>query len=156
MSNLACNGPVTNATEQNKGRVQVEIRVESVKDLEELFDGKIEPAEVRTAVLDDALVDTGASLLSLPISVIRQLGLTRLKSRNVVTAAGRMDVGLYSPVRLTIQGRDCMLQVVEVPDGVPPLVGQLALEQLDFVVDMQQHKLVGNPRHGGEFVLEMY
>jgi hypothetical protein len=43
-----------------------------------------------------------------------------------------------------------------VPDGVPILIGQLPLEHLDFVVDMRQHALVGNPAHGGEHMYERY
>ena len=55
-----------------------------------------------------------------------------------------------------IQGRDCDLDVMEVPDGVPVLVGQVPLELLDFVVDPINQRLIGNPDHGGEQVLEMY
>lgn len=40
--------------------------------------------------------------------------------------------------------------------GVPPLIGQIPLEMLDFVVDPRGQKLIGNPEHGGEHVIEMY
>jgi hypothetical protein len=63
---------------------------------------------------------------------------------------------MYSAVRLTIQGRSCTMDVMEVPDDVPVLIGQLPLEHLDFVIDMRQHALVGNPAHGGEHVYELY
>ena len=43
---------------------------------------------------------------------------------------------MYETVRLTIQGRDCSMDVLEVPDGVPVLIGQIPLEHLDFVVDL--------------------
>ena len=39
---------------------------------------------------------------------------------------------------------------IEVPDGVPILIGQLPFEHLDFVVDMRSHSLIGNPAHGGD------
>jgi hypothetical protein len=48
------------------------------------------------------------------------------------------------------------MDVVEVPDSVPVLIGQLPLEHLDFVIDMKAQTLIGNPRHGGEHVYEMY
>ena len=43
---------------------------------------------------------------------------------------------MYEAVKLTIQGRSCTMDVMEVPDGIPPLIGQLPLEHLDFVVNM--------------------
>ena len=63
---------------------------------------------------------------------------------------------MYQAVRLTIQGRDCTMDVIEVPDNVPVLIGQLPLEHLDFVVDLRARKLIGNPAHGGEHLYEMY
>ncbi len=55
-----------------------------------------------------------------------------------------------------MQGRDCTVDVVEVPDEVPVLIGQIPLEILDFVVDPANRKLIGNPAHGGEHMFEMY
>ena len=46
------------------------------------------------------------------------------------TAAGPCDVTVYGAVRLTIQGRDCVLEVTEVGDDVPTLIGQIPLEWL--------------------------
>ena len=37
------------------------------------------------------------------------------------------------------------MDVMEVPDDAPVLTGQLPLEQLDFVVDLQSRTLIGNP-----------
>jgi hypothetical protein len=45
---------------------------------------------------------------------------------------------------------------MEVPDGVPVLIGQIPLEALDLVVDLRGRRLIGNPAHGGEHVLELY
>jgi len=53
-------------------------------------------------------------------------------------------------------GRDCTVDVTEVPDTVPVLVGQIPLEFLDFAVDPKQQRLIGNPEQGGEHVLELY
>jgi len=46
--------------------------------------------------------------------------------------------------------------VMEVPDDVPVLIGQLPLEHLDLVVDLRSRSLIGNPAHGGEHVYELY
>ena len=58
-------------------------------------------------------------------------------------------------VRVTQIGVPTM-DVMEVPDTVPVLIGQLPLEHLDFVEDMRSRKLIGNPAHGGEHVYELY
>jgi hypothetical protein len=63
---------------------------------------------------------------------------------------------MYDAVRLTIQGRSCTMDVMEVPDDVPVLVGQILLEHLDLVIDTRSRRLIGNPAHGGEHVYEMY
>jgi hypothetical protein len=62
---------------------------------------------------------------------------------------------VYDAVRLTIQGRDCTMDVMEVPDGTPVLIGQLPLEYLDFVVDLRSHSRIGNPAHGGEHMYDL-
>jgi len=49
-----------------------------------------------------------------------------------------------------------MMDVMEVPDDIPVLIGQLPLEQLDFVVDLRSRSLIGNPAHGGEHIFELY
>ncbi|HUP78178.1 MAG TPA: retropepsin-like aspartic protease, partial [Pirellula sp.] len=106
--------------------------------------------------IDNALVDSGATLLSIPTRLIRELGLERISSKRVTSSVGSATADMYSAVRLTIQGRSCTMDVMEVPDDVPVLIGQIPLEHLDFVVDMREHKLIGNPAHGGEHVYELY
>jgi predicted aspartyl protease len=104
----------------------------------------------------DALVDTGATLLSLPTRLIRELGLTARRKRKVISSTGAAEATVYDVVRLTIQDRDCPVEVIEVPDDVPVLIGQLPLENHDLVVDLQARRLTGNPAHGGEQVFELY
>lgn len=138
------------------GRVVTEARFENLKDLWAVEQGLRLPDQARTITISDALVDTGATLLSLPTSLIQQLGLARFSSRRVRSSTGPAEVAVYDAVRLTIRGRSCTMDVLEVPDGVPALIGQIPLESLDFVVDPLSQSLIGNPAHGGEHVLEMY
>ncbi len=138
------------------GRVQVELTVESVEDLWAARKGEIPPEKVRKVVIPDALVDTGASSLALPTSVIQQLGLKKVKERPVRVATGTGVVSIYDVVQFTIMGREDKIQVIEVPDGNPALVGQLPLEMLCFVVDRKNHKLIGDPFTGGEQILDLF
>jgi hypothetical protein len=88
--------------------------------------------------------------------MIEQLGLRRFQGRRDRTSAGLFEFGVYSTVRLTIQGRECRVDVAEVPDDCPVLIGQVPLEQLDFVVDPVGQRLIGNPEHGGEHMMDMF
>jgi len=138
------------------GRVVTEATFENLNDLFDAERGMIPDSQVRRVTANDALVDTGATLLSLPTTLIRQLGLKERSRRRVTSSAGLTEAAMYDAVRLTIQGRTCTMDVMEVPDTVPILIGQIPLEQLDFVVDMRNRTLIGNPAHGGEQVYEMY
>ncbi len=63
---------------------------------------------------------------------------------------------MYDPVRLTIMGRDCTMDVLGAPEAAPVRIGRIPLLHLDLVVDLAACKLTGNPAHGGEHVYEMY
>jgi predicted aspartyl protease len=141
---------------QEIGRVLVEAAVENLKDAWDAERGMLAADDVRRVVVREALGDTGATSLSLPTGLIRQLGLDKRSEKRVTTSSGDGTAAVYDPVRLTIQDRDCVVEVVEVPDSVPPLIGRIPLEMLDFVVDPRSHRLIGNPAHGGEHVLELY
>jgi len=139
----------------NMGRVVTEIIVENLMDLWDAREGRIADSAVRKTTIPSALVDTGATFLSLPTSVIHQLGLKKSFSRRIMTSKGPAESDVYDTVRLTIQERSCNQDVMEGPDGVPALIGQLPLEALDFVVDPVQQRVIGNPAHGGEQMYDL-
>ena len=103
----------------------------------------------------DALVDTRVTLLSLPTRLIQQLGLSKTSSKRGMSSTSPGEASIYDAVRLTIQGRTCTMDVMEVPDTVPVLIGQLPLVHLDLVVDLRNRSLIGNPAHGGEHIYEL-
>jgi predicted aspartyl protease len=136
--------------------VLVTALIENLFDIEEVFKGRISEDQVRRLEVDDAMVDTGATSLSLPKRLIEQLGLRQLPTGLAGTAGGMTTFGIYSPVRLTVQGRDCTVEVAELPDECPPLIGVIPLEILDFVVNPISQTLIGNPAHGGEQMFDMF
>ncbi len=138
------------------GRVLTEATIENVRDLWAVEEGLKTADQARRIIVPDALVDTGATLLSIPTRLIQQLGLKQITTKRVTSSSGVTQVGLYEAVRLTIQDRTCTMDVLEVPDDVPVLIGQIPLEHLDLVVDLRNRRLIGNPAHGGEHMYEMY
>ncbi len=138
------------------GKVTVPAVIENIADLWRAENGDISNESVRRVEVQDALVDTGAMMLSMPKRMVAQLGLRPFRKRTVRTVGGIVEIGIYSTVRLTVQGREFTCDVAEIPDDCPVLIGQIPLEGLDFVVDPIQQRLIGNPEHGGEHMIDLF
>ena len=136
------------------GKVIVKIKLTNLKDtfLKEAGARKTKPRTVEV----DALVDTGATRLSLKPSVIKCLGLARTDTVRSQTTNGDAIRYKYEPVELQLMGRRENFDVIEVPENVPNLLGQVPLEVLDLVVDPKGQRLTPNPAHGGEQMTEEY
>lgn len=136
------------------GKVLVAATLENLDDLFAAQHGERPPEQVRRVDVTDALIDTGATGLLVPSRLIAQLGLRPLRTRTARTIAGHTPLQIYRGVRLTVQGRDCISDVAELADEFPVIIGQVPLELMDWVVDMGGHRLIGNPAHGGEQMIE--
>ena len=141
--------------QETVGRVLTSAKIENLKDLWEARQGWRASDQVRRLELTDILVSAKVTSLGLPTRLIRELGLTPLRMANVLGTDGPGRAMTFEPVRLTIQDRECTVEVLEVPDEVPTFVGQIPLGILDLVVDPRGYCLIGNPAHGGEHVLEL-
>jgi predicted aspartyl protease len=138
------------------GKVIVKAKVENLDDAFSAELGRIKAEDVRSLEVEDALIDTAATTLSLPRRFVAQLGLQPFRVRQARTSAGVITLRMFRAVRLTIQGRDCICDVIEIPDDCPVLIGQIPLEALDFVVDVVNQKLIGNPDHHGEHMVDLF
>lgn len=138
------------------GRVIVHAKIENLTDLLAVDGGHMSADDVRVVEVDDALVDTGCTFIGLPAQLIEHLGLPLLQKRPVRTAAGPRMTNIHYPVKLTVQDRFCHVDVMELPNNCPVLIGQVPLELLDFVVDPNGRRLIGNPEHGGEQMFDMF
>jgi len=117
--------------------------------------GIIKPENVRQVIVKDALVDTGASNLSLPKRLIQQLGLTPVGKAKSITANGIVERTVYSEVEFTILERSRTIQVTDLPDNAPVLVGHIVMELLDLCLDIKRG-LIYNPAHGNEWIEEQF
>ena len=138
------------------GKTLVSAKIENVVDLYSASKGQIPDDQVHRIEVSDALVDTGASHLGMPKHLIEQLCISQYSTGRAKTTAGFRTFGIYGPVRLTIQGRSCSIDVAEIADECPVLIGYVPLELLDFVVDTKNQRLIGNPDHGGQYMIDMY
>jgi len=138
------------------GKVIVTAKLINLQDLYVAQCGFRPADQVRSVEVTDAMADTGATSLMAPRRVIAQLGLRPFRTRQARTCAGPIALQFYEAVRLVVQGREFTCDVAEVPDDCPVLIGQIPLEGLDFVVDPQRPRLIGNPAHGGEHMVEAF
>jgi predicted aspartyl protease len=134
----------------------VPAKIENLRDVFAAEQGSLPAEKVRRVEVVDAMADTGATFLSLPKRYINLLGLGHYRQRRMPTSGGNIDAARYEAVRLTVQGRDCTVDVVEIGDDCPVLIGQIPLEAMDWVVDPRGQKLIGNPEHGGEWMVDCY
>jgi predicted aspartyl protease len=137
------------------GRIVAKIKVENLADVLLVERGELSPQEIRYKEIE-ALVDTGATLLCLPAKVIADLGLSSLGVRKATTATGLVERKVFQGARLTILDRTCTVDVMELEDSVPALIGYIPLENLDLQPDPQKKTLIPNPEHGDKMVMDLF
>ena len=137
------------------GRVVEKVKVKNYVDVFQASEGLLSEDRIRTVEMD-AVVDTGATYLCLPPSVVAQLGLLYSHSSSVTTANGDVERRIFSAADITIRDRVVRMDVMENDEHTPPLIGYLILEALDFVVNPRTQGLMGNPEHDGKWVVDLY
>ena len=137
------------------GRVVVELEVVNFADRLAAREGRLADDAIRRHTCE-ALVDSGATYLCLPTRLIRDLGLTAERTRRVRTANGTVERTVFSAVHVRVQDRECLTEVMELPQESPVLLGQIPLELMDWWIDLTNQCLVGNPQHDGKWEAEAY
>ncbi|MEW6102707.1 MAG: retroviral-like aspartic protease family protein [bacterium] len=122
------------------GKVIEKVRMWNVWEEEQIKEGRSLPLEV------EAIIDTGATQVLLPIDLVKRLGLKFSGRTKVRYADGRIeekDVALG--LRIEILGRDTISRVIIEKEGAKPLLGQIVLEDTDLLVDCKTGKVIPNP-----------
>jgi predicted aspartyl protease len=115
--------------------------------------GDISEELIRSIEMAEMLVDTGAITLALPEDVIHTLGLERLRTVDVKTAAGVRQTGIYADARLDITGRSATFECVALPPGSTPPLGFIPMELLGIEPDLANHTLRLLPEAGQRHVV---
>ncbi|CAK0752038.1 conserved hypothetical protein [Gammaproteobacteria bacterium] len=136
------------------GRILQTVTLTNAGDLSKWRDGILREDQIRQIEVQ-ALVDTGAAMLCLPLEFIFKLGLRETSRRRAITANGQIDRSVYEPVRIAVLDRHAILEVMELPAGPPPLLGYLPLEALDLYPNPQRQILEGNPQYDGKMVVDL-
>lgn len=126
---------------QAMGKVLTSITVVNRADQIRVEDGTIQPEQVRSVTLDNVLVDTGATTLCLPASVINKLGLSLLKEVDVATAMGVGKARIFRDATLLLCDREGTFECLELPDSTDALIGVIPLEAMGLEPDLKQQTL---------------
>lgn len=112
--------------------------------------GFIDADTVRSIKLESVLVDTGATLLSLPTAVIEALGLPISGETSVKTSAGSIVTRIFREANLEINGRRSTFDCLELTGIDIPLLGVLPMETLGIEPDLQNQCLRMLPMSGND------
>ena len=124
------------------GRFSVEFEVTNYEDVVQARKGFLPAEQVRRARIT-GVVDTGATRLVLPASVVTALGVRETGQVTVRLADGRRETKtVVGDVQLEIQGRSSVFTAVVEPARTDALIGAIVLEELDFVPDCTRQALV--------------
>lgn len=127
------------------GDVYVELDLENYTDRVLQEEGYRDEKAVRAEKVK-ALTYTGSTMLTLPEDLVDTLGLKRC-GKIVVTYADERKEERDNAGELIVKvgRRNMATRCVVGPPGSEPLLGQIILEELDFLVDSTEGKLVPRP-----------
>ena len=135
------------------GEVRVKIKIVNAGDEAMFRRGKLSKEEIRTYETD-ALVDTGAIPSVLPIEIVQALGLDLIRQKRATYANNSSEnVDVTEPVTFVILGRRVTEEALVLGEEV--LIGQIALERTDLMVDCTNQRVIRNPAHPDQLVMKI-
>jgi clan AA aspartic protease len=130
------------------GLVQAEITLKNLYDEEFARQGYIKPEDIRTATVT-AIVDTGSMYLVISEDLRQKLGLKVVEDRTANIANGqKIKSHITDSVEIKWKNRRTTLPAMVIPGAEKILLGFLALEAMDLMVNPVTQEVVGV--HGDE------
>lgn len=124
------------------GRVTAQVELVNHVDAVAAQIGALSPDKVRRMHLE-GIVDTGASHLVIPKSVADALGVPIIGETGVRYADSRRAARqIVNDVEVHLLGRNGIFKAIVEPDRENALLGAIVLEDMDFIVDCREQKLV--------------
>jgi len=135
----------SNSINQEMGEVRVKVKLMNAVDETLVSRGLLNPNQLRV-IETQALVDTGAVKMVLPMTIVQELGL-RIRGKQMAQDAdgGEEEIGLTEALIIEIEGRETIEAALVTGNEV--LIGQTVLETLDLLVDCKNQCLIPNPKH---------
>jgi clan AA aspartic protease len=122
---------------------QVKVTLRNAREVVMARLGHLASEHVRTYTTE-ALIDTGATRLTVPSFVADQLGIIRLGHTDTEYADGRVEeVDTTEGIQVEILGRTVIRDAMIL--GKQVLIGVTVLEDLDLLVDCKRQRVVPPP-----------
>ncbi len=135
---MATNPTLKERQTEEMGQIFTTITVTNATDLGKADEGLIASMEIRSTVVENVLVDTGATYLCLPADVIARLGLRVLREVSLRTATGEVTTRVFRGARVALLGRDTAADCVELPPGSHALLGAIPMENMGIEPDWRR------------------
>jgi clan AA aspartic protease len=136
------------------GMVYTEITLKNVLDEGKVRTGLIKAEDIRTATVT-AVVDTGSMNLVITEELRQKLGLDLREAKTARVANGqRIACQMTDAVEVHWKNRDTVLHAMVIPGAEVVLLGALALEGMDLMVNPVTQEVVGV--HGDEIEYAAY
>ena len=125
------------------GMIQAEITLKNTFDVGAAERGYIRPEEVRTVTVT-AVVDTGAMFVVINEDLQQKLGLTKVEDGTAHIANGEsVKCEITHPVDVHWKNRQTSVRTIVMPGAKKVLLGALALEAMDLIIDPKKQEIVG-------------
>ncbi|MCY3557676.1 MAG: clan AA aspartic protease [Chloroflexi bacterium] len=127
------------------GEIVVAIELENPVDRQLSEADALRDQAVRSEKID-AVVDTGAVMLALPVGLVTRLGIPTRRTISTSYADGRRgELPVAGPLTIRIGNREMSTDCIVVPESAEALVGQVVMETLDLIPDPLQRTLDPRP-----------
>ena len=90
----------------------------------------------------NALVDTGATFMTMPHDLLERLGVEPFQSVTLRLANGEVERRRIGEVRVELDGQERTAVCVFGEQSAPPIIGAVTLQSFPTVVDPVEHRLV--------------
>ena len=129
------------------GLVYADIEMKNSFDVMLFENGNIKETEIKKINVS-AMVDSGATMLSISENVCKKLGLKIKETRNSQLADGTViEVGVTGPIELHYMNRWCNVDALVLPANTETQLGTIPLEYMDLLIDPARNRLIINPEH---------
>ncbi len=129
------------------GLVYAEIDLLNGGDVYLMRQGLLDEKDVKKLRVD-ALVDSGAYMLSINETVQAQLNLPFIEKQfGTLADETLIEVDVVGPVEVRFENRRTTVDAIVLPGDAEVLLGSIPMEDMDVLVNLREQKLVVNPKH---------
>jgi clan AA aspartic protease len=132
-------------TVEDMGLVFAEIELLRGDDLALVRSGYISENQINRCTVR-AMVDSGATMLSIPTYVKEQLKLGKISEVEAELADGSSTIyEVVGPVEVRFENRRTSVEALVIPNTTKILLGAIPMEGMDVLIDPKRERLIVNP-----------